>query len=104
MPVSVPISYAEALRITEEAKKKLRDHCIAKGIKFHCSLCNKEEWGFGNNPAPLPGDKCCDECNNTKVMPARFAELSKRRMDDDYDDDDDDDAQSYEFYNDSDDD
>jgi hypothetical protein len=32
-------------------------------------------WGYGNNPDPLgvlPEDRCCDDCNTTKVIPARL--------------------------------
>ncbi len=46
---------------------------------FTCCLCGKhsEGWGdkkqFGNNPQPLKDDgECCDECNNTKVIPERL--------------------------------
>ena len=46
---------------------------------FKCCLCGKhsEGWGdkkqFGNNPQPLKDDcECCDECNNSKVIPARL--------------------------------
>ena len=39
-----------------------------------CVLCKKEIKGYGNNPEPLAGNKtsCCDECNITKVIPARI--------------------------------
>ena len=41
-----------------------------------CCLCGKEFEGFGNNPEPLMGDKeknkCCNECNEKKVIPARI--------------------------------
>jgi hypothetical protein len=50
-----------------------------------CCLCNGpvEPWrhpetgellgGYGHNPAPLggPGDRCCNNCQQTKVLPAR---------------------------------
>jgi len=34
--------------------------------------CDVGEYG-GNNPAPLEGTKCCDDCNETRVRPARMA-------------------------------
>lgn len=44
-----------------------------------CCLCGKEIKDFGNNPWPLNNnddDRCCDECNSEKVIPARIASLS----------------------------
>lgn len=45
-----------------------------------CCLCGNEcENQFGNNPWPLSKneeDRCCDICNDTKVIPARL-ELAK---------------------------
>ena len=43
-----------------------------------CCLCGKEITDFGNNPWPLRNDvddRCCDECNSTKVIPARLAQM-----------------------------
>ena len=39
-----------------------------------CCLCKKKDTvGYGNNPFPLKKKgKCCDECNSTKVIPARI--------------------------------
>lgn len=33
--------------------------------------------GYGHNPDPLgeEGDRCCDNCNDTRVIPARLAKL-----------------------------
>ncbi len=40
-----------------------------------CALCSNEFWGYGNNPDPLAKKGlCCDECNTTKVIPARLAQ------------------------------
>lgn len=41
----------------------------------NCCLCGDEFEGYGNNPAPLEGDRCCDACNITKVIPARFERM-----------------------------
>jgi hypothetical protein len=40
-----------------------------------CSLCGAPFIGMGNNPEPLRWvtERCCDDCNNTKVIPARIA-------------------------------
>jgi hypothetical protein len=50
-----------------------------------CCLCGEpcEPWptgegpphGYGNNPAPLgidDDDRCCNTCNDTRVIPARL--------------------------------
>lgn len=36
-----------------------------------CCLCREEYDEFGNNAMPLMEGRCCDECNNTKVLPFR---------------------------------
>lgn len=43
--------------------------------RFRCCLCGKEFYGWGNNPWPVSTeeeDRCCDECNSKKVIPARI--------------------------------
>lgn len=42
-----------------------------------CCLCEKEiavvnGYAEGNNAEPLASGRCCDYCNNTKVIPARI--------------------------------
>lgn len=38
-----------------------------------CVLCKATIEGYGNNPAPLATTgNCCDDCNTTKVLPARL--------------------------------
>jgi hypothetical protein len=40
-----------------------------------CVLCGIELPGKGNNPLPLAHDgRCCDECDDLKVTPARLIE------------------------------
>ncbi len=44
-------------------------------IETHeCSLCGDTFTGYGHNPAPLAhhDQRCCDVCNDTKVIPARL--------------------------------
>lgn len=54
--------------------------------KYKCCLCGKKCEGFGHNPFPLKKDtdeklnRCCDECNVTKVIPARLREWKETRM------------------------
>jgi len=44
------------------------------GSVYVCCLCGSDEFGYGNNPAPLDQmpNRCCDACNYTKVIPARM--------------------------------
>jgi hypothetical protein len=47
---------------------------------MNCVLCQKKFKGTGNNPKPLadnkyPGSRCCDECDDLKVMPARLVKI-----------------------------
>ena len=39
-----------------------------------CSLCGEPFLGMGHNPEPLKRyqDRCCNDCNQTKVIPARM--------------------------------
>ena len=42
---------------------------------FKCCICLNECRGLGNNPDPISeneDDRCCDNCNMTKVIPARL--------------------------------
>ena len=42
-----------------------------------CCLCGETFIGMGNNPEPLDSDpeRCCDPCNDTRVIPARLEHL-----------------------------
>ena len=47
---------------------------------FKCCLCGCFFHGYGNNPYPLcPEDdyesRCCDECDNLYVIPARIEKI-----------------------------
>lgn len=38
-----------------------------------CCICNREcESAYGNNSQPIRNGRCCDICNDTKVIPARI--------------------------------
>lgn len=49
--------------------------------KHICCLCGNEFIGFGNNPEPLmensDENRCCDECNESKVIPERLVTWNK---------------------------
>ena len=43
--------------------------------KFKCCICGQIFEGYGNNPYPVsenPNDRCCDHCNDSKVIPERL--------------------------------
>lgn len=40
-------------------------------MKRTCSICEKKINGFSNNPSPMPGEHCCEDCNNQIVVPLR---------------------------------
>ena len=42
-----------------------------------CCLCSGQYECWGNNALPLKDGRCCDECNETKVIPARLARFHK---------------------------
>ena len=47
-----------------------------------CCLCEKEieavgNWTEGNNAQPLKDNRCCDFCNNTKVIPERIRRMRR---------------------------
>jgi len=50
-----------------------------------CSICGKEieanAWGYdqGNNAQPINDGRCCEECNNTKVIPERLRIVMGRK-------------------------
>ena len=63
----------------EQQKQRSKEN-TAKYKPYKCCLCNRQKYGFGNNPAPVKEEgRCCDECNSKKVIPARmmtmFAEI-----------------------------
>jgi hypothetical protein len=46
-----------------------------------CVLCGRNFGEWGNNPEPLvPFDlgRCCNDCNTTKVIPARLIQQTSR--------------------------
>jgi hypothetical protein len=60
-----------------------------KGKTIKCSLCGndiehkrspltgKVYWTQGNNAQPLNDGRCCDVCNDTRVIPARMGLVLK---------------------------
>jgi hypothetical protein len=42
-----------------------------------CSICGCSYRGFGNNAAPINDGRCCDDCNTSRVIPARIAGIQQ---------------------------
>lgn len=51
--------------------------------QIECSICHRPipifyGWNGGNNAAPVVyGGRCCNECNNAVVIPARIRRMQK---------------------------
>ena len=61
-----------------DREEKMNKEVFKKEVdkQFVCCLCKQECKGYGNNPAPLKEEgKCCDNCNLTKVIPARLGRM-----------------------------
>ena len=54
------------------------------GRKMKCCLCNNQieveisGWSEGHNAQPLAEGRCCSECNDFDVIPARMQGLYQR--------------------------
>ena len=66
-------------------RKKLMETINTNLKNYICCICHCEFSDYGNNPQPIsqnPKDRCCDNCNQTVVIPERinriFAGLSAR--------------------------
>jgi len=55
-----------------ESERNMTKEAIGK-----CSLCGGVYTHWGNNPEPLKRieERCCDDCNATKVIPARLVKI-----------------------------
>jgi len=62
----------------------MKTETIKADSGFICCLCKKISYGWGdkaqwgNNPQPLAKGECCDECNRTKVIPARIKLMQEK--------------------------
>lgn len=43
-----------------------------------CSICGAKYVGFGHNAQPINNKRCCDVCNEIKVIPARLARIAEQ--------------------------
>ena len=51
---------------------------IREPKRWTCSICKERCMGFGNNPWPYEGERCCNECNDDWVIPARLARINPK--------------------------
>lgn len=42
-------------------------------ILHFCSICGRAYSGMGNNAKPINKGRCCNDCNEKRVKPARIA-------------------------------
>ena len=50
---------------------------IEQELEYTCCLCGRYFKGYGNNAWPVSNGKCCNKCNEEKVLPARLIEMMK---------------------------
>jgi hypothetical protein len=43
-----------------------------RSLRPICSICGQIYKGYGNNAYPINQDRCCDQCNQEKVLPQRI--------------------------------
>jgi hypothetical protein len=62
---------------TRAQRTAAASRAAAEAAREGCCLCGGGMGAFGNNPAPFgnAGERCCDTCNATRVVPARLAQM-----------------------------
>ncbi len=45
-----------------------------------CVFCGADNGKWGNNAQPLNEGRCCDNCNMTKVIPARIVAMELAQL------------------------
>ena len=76
----------ENWNLAEKLRKKVESKIVEDKpteYDFTCCICGKGSNGYGNNPETVGALKysldaqCCDECNDTVVIPARLGAMFK---------------------------
>ena len=76
----------ENWNLAEKLRKKVESKIVEDKpteYDFTCCICSKGSNGYGNNPETVGALKysldaqCCDECNDTVVIPARLGAMFK---------------------------
>ena len=74
------------MKLSELTDNELLDEIKKRTQKpaFKCCLCGGFFSGYGNNPDPLGKlpERCCNACDNSKVIPARLAMLADIKKED----------------------
>ena len=74
----------ENWNLAEKLRKKVESKIVEDKpteYDFTCCICGKGSNGYGNNPETVGALKysldaqCCDECNDTVVIPARLGAM-----------------------------
>lgn len=81
----------ESIDKSSDSDKKIMTETLNNlGIKLdeakdtqNCVICGKPIVGYGNNAAPVADGKCCDQCNQNVVIPARLKELQDNKLNED---------------------
>jgi hypothetical protein len=47
------------------------------GIKI-CVICHKPYTEYGNNAEPIRSGRCCNQCNDTVVIPRRIKRMRRK--------------------------
>lgn len=63
------IGYTLAARIVDELKNEPSGKCV---------VCKRNFIGWGNNAEPFKKGRCCDTCNNERVVPLRLMRAKKK--------------------------
>ena len=66
-----------AQQVTDKINKEIKEEKMIK-----CSICKqkikpKGSWTQGNNAQPINNGRCCDKCNNEKVIPERLRRVKR---------------------------
>ena len=76
----------ENWNLAEKLRKKVESKIVEDKpteYDFTCCICGKGSNGYGNNPETVGALKysldaqCCDDCNDTVVIPARLGAMFK---------------------------
>jgi hypothetical protein len=52
---------------------------VRKSEVHICSICQTPYTGWGNSAWPVSEGRCCDDCNNTRVISARQKQNESQR-------------------------
>ena len=77
--ITIFVKNVNLMKMKKRRKIKMTEGTLQRQT---CCICGERFIGWGNNPWPVVTDeeaRCCDECNNTRVIPARIAQMFSRK-------------------------